>query len=62
MRMRTTEEIVESIDTRLRELNGEIKTLDVASRARWARESAIPTATDERDQAAKLGLPRKLPD
>jgi hypothetical protein len=37
--MRTTQEIVDSIDTRLRELRREIKTLDTARAALKAREA-----------------------
>ncbi len=48
--MRTTQEIVESIDSRLRELNNEIKTLDAARAALDGRENRPsrpppPTAT-----------------
>jgi hypothetical protein len=62
--MRTTQEIVDSIDTRLRELRKEIKTLDTARAALKAREAgssrrAAREAT-QRDTAASGVSLRKL--
>jgi hypothetical protein len=54
--MRTTEEIVESIDNRLRELNEEIKTLDAARVALDAREDRASRRPPAR--AAKRDRPR----
>jgi hypothetical protein len=56
--MRTTEEIVESIDNRLRELNNEIKALDAARVALDARKnppSGRPTAEVTRRRRPRSG-------
>jgi len=50
--MRTTQEIVDSIDTRLREIREEIKTLDTARAALKAREAGSP-------QRAARGVTRR---
>ena len=58
--MRTTQEIVDSIDNRLRELDDEIKTLDAARAALETRESAPvprpPAAVTKRRRSARRPL------
>ena len=55
--MRTTQEIVESIDNRLRELDDEIKTLDAARAALGTRENPPaprrPAAVTKRPRPAR---------
>ena len=63
--MRTTQEIVASIDTRLRELSAEIKTLDAARAALEHRERqssrapARPAATKRRASPAATSSPAR---
>jgi hypothetical protein len=63
--MRTTQEIVASIDSRLRELSAEIKTLDAARAALEHRERqssrapARPAATKRRASAAATSSPAR---
>lgn len=64
--MRTTQEIVESIDTRLRELRKEIKTLDTARAALEAREAGSPRraareATQRDTSASGVSLRTRSP-